>query len=311
MTVRKLPIAETALESLIFGLKNVGTALRLGWFSVLLFIGLWGVAGAVMASAISAETWQNWIDLSQTPPDQLGPEVFSLSSIDMREGGIIARSTLASLLVFASFFVFTPVAVVLSQIASGDRPAPKGVIYWRWGGREWRVIATLFIYMFTILFVMTALTLFSTIMAVSIGNSGDITLSWLPALISIVIFCTTTWVYLRLILVVPAAALENRMNFIEAVGATGGNVFRLFGSFLLLMVLFFFVFIAATLVIFVLSFSFQIALTQTGTATPVGQSIGFLSALLIFLFFGFLIVASQLTSIAWFAKSWAALRQQD
>ncbi|MEM9988875.1 MAG: hypothetical protein AAF723_05080, partial [Pseudomonadota bacterium] len=141
--------------------------------------------------------------------------------------------------------------------------------------------------------------------------SGNIALNWVPSLFPIVFFLLITWMYLRLLLVAPASAIQGQLNFLTAFKATGGNVFRLLGSSVLLVILCLLALLAASLVMFVLFYSLQMTMTGTGTDTSVGQVIGFFSIVLFVVFFGFLAIAMQVIAIAWFAKSWAALRQQD
>ena len=309
---RKLPIAETAIDSLSFGFKHLGTVVRLGWLPVALSVGLLVLAGYVVASALPLSEMIDAVqeemadargghgfDFPNEPRPGSGESIY----VDEIDPDLAARLPLALLLALMASLTFLPLAVLFFRVAAGDAAVPTGFFYWKWGGRETRTLFTIVLYT---LLVWLAFPLFYQFITV-VGSS--VSASLLPV-ISLIAFIATLWLYVRTTLLVPAAAVENDMNALRAFVVTGGNVFRIIGSLIvygcLMLVVIFLAYVVGGLVLVALVSVAASAgeYTATGTilmaiATIIGVVISIGG-----------IIFVNLAWIGWRGKAWAALRDE-
>ncbi|MEM9234705.1 MAG: hypothetical protein AAGA69_10790, partial [Pseudomonadota bacterium] len=258
---RKLPIAETAIQSVSFAIRHVWPTIRLGWLPLIGFIGLLVFGVMTMLSGVPGliESFETIYEEIMAQYAAAGsPNTYSLSDEEITailERNIgepdLARLMLGGLICLLGWLIFVPLSTLLFRIAAGDVEAPRGFFYWQWGGRETRLVATYILYIVVVQGALYAVELFGVTLADQFANSGDVTLAWAPTVVPILFFVITIWITMRTILIVPASAIENDMNFIEATLATGGNFFRLLGSLILLIIMIVAASLAFAIVIFI------------------------------------------------------------
>jgi hypothetical protein len=311
--IRRLPVAETALEAVMFGLRHVPTLLRLGWFSLLVSFGLVCLALYVMAHAFNGL------------PAFLAEMVAFIRESGLRDGASLAAKgreleaivsqvpDLAPILVgfgifFAAAAVFVPLFVVLARVAAGEATAPSGLFYWQWGARESRTLVTMVGHGVASIVIALVLVTFATVVAAGAAASAQPALKALSGLLPLGVMALLLWITLRLLLIVPAAALDDDINFLAAIRATGGNVFRILGSLMLMGLMSLAVFVAAGIAALVLSIIGGLTVASFGTETETGRSFARSVLLTQGLLFAYVGLAAKLGALAWYAKAWRALR---
>lgn len=265
---RKLPVGEVIGDSFRFGFDRFLLMIRLGWLPLAVLI-----AGGVLLS-------------------MSGVGAFGVAGI--ANAGLFA---LAIVVLIIGGLLFVPVYVILTQAAAYGRFEPPRGLFGalRFGGREGRVIgATLLLAVIFIAAVVVGSMLIAALGAVfGQGGGGGVLVL---VLVGIAFVAVLLWLYTRLLLFVPLAAIENRISLSAAWAATKGNAWRLFAVVL--------VFAALSIAISLVFQAIQL------TALTVGQVGG--GAAVVTILVGLLQIPIQLwqslVGIAYPAKSLGALR---
>ena len=113
------------------------------------------------------------------------------------------------------------------------------------------------------------------------------------------------------ILIPAAAAVEGKMNVVSATLATGGNVFRLLGSLILLCLLLVVSLLAFGILMFILSLLLGTIDMAVGDETAGGLILSIVSAVLLVGLSVYAYIAVQLVSLGWAGMAWAALRKDN
>lgn len=272
---KKVPVVGTAVEAFVFGFRELGNVIRVGWFPLLVAIALF--AGGVVSLGTGMEGLAEHLEEIEAEIERefegIEEELEELEEIDEYDVDLnrsvssklrTAAKTIASLpwpsvelgetataqmmifggfsggviLMFLAFFALTPVMTVIYEVSAGRRPWPTGFLYFRFGGRELRTIAGS--YILSVLIQAFVLGIMGPIVVfVLLGAS---TMNEIVAVSTIVLgyltfIVATIWVSLRTVAIIPAIAAENRLIFIEAFKATAGNAWRLFFSIIILGIL--------------------------------------------------------------------------
>ena len=310
MATRKLPIAETAMDAIRFGLTRAGTAARLGLlpcilYGLLLGCGLFLVISAFpQANLILAEVFKALESATGQDLD-LGYNLTSL--FDEPDA---ARMLVGGALMIVSVLVFVPVMTALLQVAAGDEDAPRTWLYFRWGDREWR---TLIVFIGLMIAVLAANQAIGVIMIVAVAGAamvdGGMLLTGLLAGTAVLLsFCFYIWLNMRISLIVPAVAIENETNLLEAFGATAGNVFRILGSLILLGLTLFLLMLAALLVGGIVGVLLSLFVGQVGTETSLGLMVSVFGGVALVGFGVYACLVLALSQLGWYGLAWAALR---
>lgn len=300
---RKLPIAETAVEALMFGLKRTGTAFRLAWPGFVLYLLL--AAGALFFLLSAYPEFHTLMAALGEAISSGGESDLDFDFDDTMGVPDPARLALAMVMFSVAAAAFVPAYVVISRVAAGDIEAPRTWFYFTWGGREWRTVLTF-------VGIQVAMVGLCGALAVGMGplllTIDDPVFAWVPVVLPIVMVVLSFWLILRCALIIPAAAIENDINAFEAFGATGGNVFRLIGSFILLMIMLCASVLAAFLVVLVGSIVMSVIVGSVGAETQTGIGVGVVGAILAVSFMIYVYGAFYVAFLAWPARAWAALR---
>lgn len=309
---RQLPVAETAVGAVIFGLTNVPMLIRLGWLSVIMALALVCLALFVMTHAydglpefIGGLAGIDWSAFDEDMAQPMADELVGIFTQVPDLAPILVGAGIA----LAAGAVFLPVFTLLLRVSAGETTAPGGLFYWQWGTRETRTLLTL------IGFVVASAVIGAVFAALMAATSG-ITLS-APAgtggligfVIALALVIANLWINLRLVLVVPAAAMDDDVNFLAAVSATSGNVLRLLGSMLLLGLMSMLIMLATGLGVVILAIFSGLAAASAGAETPMGEAFGMGFGILTVLVMIYASLALKLASLAWWGRAWAALRQ--
>lgn len=218
----KVKTSEAATGALRFGASNLGLVVRLYWLPALLFLGAYlGFFFVFLGSAFVYEAGAGAFDPAMTAgwPYQVGS--FALAAL--------------------SLVIFAPASVALARIIAGDMERPAGIGYFRFGGREWRfagasLLLTLVYYAVTLLSVPAFL--FSSSTIASIDMSGmPMTGSSLPWYAIVAIMVAYVWFSVRMVSLLPMTAIENRLAPVAAFRLTAWNFWRIFGAYLMLILI--------------------------------------------------------------------------
>ncbi|NHK26976.1 hypothetical protein FF098_003515 [Parvularcula flava] len=253
----KLEIVNTVTETVKFAFSNLPMTIRLGWLGVVLMFVIF-LGG--MAVTFGASGGMEFIE-----------------SLENMENGDFDPRFIGTILGFYAGLFFwgllgvlamVPFIVVMHQIAAGAIEPPRGIAFFRFGGREIKFIVANVI-LFVLSSVVFMVTLLPGYLALIIGvfsnvpveawqaigsdpdmfeqaieNNVDGEQSAMSGLIVGLVFLVGiilyVWFSLRAILFTTAAAVENEFAPFSAFGLTGGNVWRILAA-----VLFFFVVILA------------------------------------------------------------------
>jgi hypothetical protein len=312
---RKLPIAETAIDSIVWAARAVWPTIRLGWLLLIAYLGLVALGLYLLAQSVPglaeyyAEFGRMVAEMSERGDFENGNYETYFETMPVPAGSAdLQKVVLGGLVILLGTLIFLPLLVLLMRVAAGDIPFPRGFFYFRWGSREWRTLLTLIVYGIVLSLAQWVIAALGELGVRTAENSGDLTLTWVPAVIGLGVFVATLWVTLRTILIVPAAAIEDDINPGAAVRATGGNFFRLLGSAILLGLTVLVTIIAMVIGIFVVSILAGLAINGVGEATGAGQVLGAVFAFLLLAAMIAFYLGLQLVQVGWLAKSWAALR---
>jgi len=307
----KLEIVNTVTEAVKFAFTRLPMTIRLGWLGVVLmfviFLGGMAVTFGATGGMEFIESLEN-MDNGDFDPRFIGTIL-----------GFYAGLFFWGLL---GVLAMVPFIVVMHQIAAGTIEPPRGVAFFRFGGREVKFIVANII-MFILSTIVITVTLLPGYLALVIGlfsnvpaeawqalgsdpdmferafeenfDGGQSAMSglivFLVFLVGIILY---VWFSLRAILFTTAAAVESDFAPFSAFGLTGGNVWRILAAVLL----FFVVIIALEMLVFTVFFigggivgAMMIPLfMQGGTAAVIGGVI-----------LGIVVIALYVLMIAFFA----------
>lgn len=251
----KLEIVHTVTETVKFAFTKLPMTIRLGWLGVVLFFVIL-VGGLTVTFGATG-----------------GMEL--IESLDSMDGDFDPRFIGTILGFYAGLFFWgmlgvlalVPFIVVMHQIAAGTIEPPKGIAFFRFGGREVKfIVANIILFVLSgIVFTVTMLPgylaliigLFSNVPAEAwqaLGSDPDMfeqafeenfdgsqsALSGLiVALVFIVGFVLYLWFSLRAVLFTTVAAVENEFAPFSAFGLTGGNFWRILAAFCLFVIVIF------------------------------------------------------------------------
>lgn len=318
---RKLPVAETAVGAVQFALRNVWGTLRLGWFSLILVIAIATAGFAVTLSAMPGvlEGYVEAIEeiTSQAERAAASGSVWSLELDDTEAQALIdenmddidpVRLVLGCLLSMLAGIAFVPMMTLLFRVGAGDIQMPGGFFYWQWGARETRTMLTYLLYVVSLVAIILVIGAVAGVLITVLSETRDLTLSWLPMILPFVLIVLYFWILLRTVLIIPAAAIENETNIFAAVKATGGNVFRMIGSLIVVYVLGLLCMIAFAIVFFVISLLLGGLSMNVGDETTAGMIISIAGIVIMIGMMVYFYMAIQLISFGWLGGAWAALR---
>lgn len=309
---RKLPIAETALEAILFAMRQTLPTLRVAWLPGLVTIALFGL-GIYLFSMAFPGLFDGLIAAGEAAEAQgTLAEDQVLEIIRSHIDGVQPLfAGLGGLALLAAWAAILPISVLIYRVAAGDVAMPGGIFYWRWGAHETWFLVTYVVYVILLQVVTGAIGLGGEWAIQHFAQSGDVTLRWVPMIVGPVTLVVTLWVVLRTILIPAAAAVEGKMNVVSATLATGGNVFRLLGSLILLCLLLVVSLLAFGILMFILSLLLGTIDMAVGDETAGGLILSIVSAVLLVGLSVYAYIAVQLVSLGWAGMAWAALRKDN
>ena len=312
---RKLPIVETAIDGLLFGVKNVWTAIRLGWAPLIVFIAVAIAACHLVCGALPIEDiktiFHDAMAMARQPASTQDIEQFletRLDGLDFDKQAVMIASIGATALCLLGALVFVPLYVVLSRAAANGDTAPGGFFYWRWGQDETRtLIACLVFIAITVLVPLGIGALGAGLSRLAVA-SGNVLFLWVPGGMPVFVFVVTLWILVRVLMIVPSTAIEGELNLRQAVRATGGNEFPLLGSMILFGLMIGFTVVAATIVLFVTNIAVGGGLLAFGANAQAAGHVGIIAGVVNAILLALVAIATQVAQVGWSAKAWAALR---
>ncbi len=216
----KTPIMRPPLEAVLFGFERIGMVIRIAWLPILIVLLLYGGSFALLAGGV---------DFTASDPEDALETAFENGGF---LAGYIALWTimpLVAMLILSCVYV----AVIRASTFAYFEP-PTLPFYFALGPRELRFFVTQFLYGIIIAFaavIMAALVAGAvglTAVASDVVDGQAKALIIAPgALLAIWIFLIWLWIVLRLLPVLPIAAVENRISFGDAWAMTRGNFWRL------------------------------------------------------------------------------------
>ncbi len=223
----KTPIMRPPLEAVLFGFERIGMVIRIAWLPIAIVILLYGGSLALLAGAGMSAA-----DFSTSDPEEAIEALFENSGF---LAGYIVLCTFMPLVVM---LVLSCVYVAVTRAATFAYFEPPSLpFYFALGPRELRYFVTQFLYGLliavtgVIMFVFVAGAIGLTAVASEAVDGQAKALIIAPgALLAIWIFIVWLWVVLRLLPVLPIAAVENRISFGDAWAMTKGNFWRLLVS---------------------------------------------------------------------------------
>lgn len=240
----KLEVVETSINSIKFGFGNIGTIFRLGWLGALLYVIVY--AGGILLS-YGVGFFGAIVD-------------GEITEVDAMTSSMAFQSTSWLFGLIASFMV-VPFTVAIRRIAAGEIEPPRGIAYFRIGGREIKfflsqIIIAIIIALFAAVVLIPALIAFmvSVLDGVSVDmlmqaetgasaientveqNVADGVGAGMVAgiVLAIIGVIAIIWFSIRACLFTTAAAIEDKLLPFGSLGLTGGNVWRIVGAFILL-----------------------------------------------------------------------------
>ena len=216
--MKKLPVFATVSEALKGAFAHFGTMVRLVWLPGSIYIGISILVG--------------WMDI--TSQVDFGDEI---SMTDFAGSG---ASSWAALLNFASIFLWPMIAIAWHRfVILGE----DNGLYWRFKAREWKFLgANLVVFApylaFIVLVVLVMFAMNGTDMGLAeMGERGPMGMADNPmlqtsfAILFIVGFFAATYYAVRLILLLPAMAVDQPFDPSAILAATKGNFWRLSFTF--------------------------------------------------------------------------------
>ena len=230
----KLPIIGTATESVGFGFGRAGTTLRLGWFSFLLFLVVYGYSLWLLFGSL-IDLGGGWEAIMSGEFDE---DVFD----DMyTDPAMMAKLNLASLLPYLAMLFLVPVYTIITQIAADDREAPGGPMFFRFGLREilFAAAAIFWYILICIAFVVGIIPGVIMLVIGAVGAEGDGlgTVGLLSIPVFVIGLLAALWVYARLVPFLPAVAVEKDFALASAWTMGKGNGWRIFWSMVLMVII--------------------------------------------------------------------------
>lgn len=211
----KIRIGEVAGQGISFAAENLVTAVRLAWPYLVL---------ALISQLIFLENGGYSIQYHS----QMGKVVNYPDSWPL--------FWLAMACYLLSLIVFMPVSVLLYRMAAKQIEAPDGFFYFQWGSRETKLLlATILFFLIVFAAALGAFAPFMLLMAggMMAGLSGGIA-NLLMGLGMVAFGFLLIWFLVRTVLILPVAAIEDRVALAAAFNMTKGHFWRLLSVFALL-----------------------------------------------------------------------------
>ena len=226
MEKTKLAVTQTVMGALSYGWKNKLTTLRLMWLGFLIYLVIY-IGGIFL---LVGEAFLESSTMDPSNPDAVADYLAV-------QGTTTVISMLAAL-------ALVPFYVVMYRIASGSIEAPSGFGYFKFGGREVRfVIGYLVIFLVSILalaiiFAPAGISMALAYHTMEANGGGFPPLGFVSILLAIAGIVAMVWFGLRFATFLPAVAIEDRLVLMRSFRMTAGNVWRILGANLLMMVMF-------------------------------------------------------------------------
>ncbi len=220
----KTPILRPPLEAVLFGFERIGMVIRIAWLPIVIVILLYGGSFALLAGAgLSAG------DFTSGDPEEAIEAAFENS------GFLATYALLTMIMPFVTMLVLSCVYVAVIRASTfADFEPPSLPFYFALGPRELRYFVTQLLYGIIIgvtavvmaAFVAGAIGL-TAVASEAVDGQAKALIVAPGAVLAIWIFLVWLWVVLRLLPVLPIAAVENRISFGDAWALTKGNFWRL------------------------------------------------------------------------------------
>ncbi len=224
----KMPIMRPAIEAVLFGFERIGMVVRIAWLPIVICIGLFVAAFAMLVGVAGVEHLH---DAAGDPEDMMAAIMASPG--------------------FMTFYAlqFTVMPIVVALILSGvyvavtrastlaDYEPPNLPFYFAVGPREIRYVIARILYAIILGLTMMAIAIpaagiaFAAVSGVEALDGDARALVIAPAVgLGLWLILIWLWVLVRLLPVLPIAAVENRIAFGDAWKMTKGNFWRLLFS---------------------------------------------------------------------------------
>lgn len=287
--------ADTAGYALKFGAVTIPSALRVGWFPMLL-----GLVAAYQLQSAGVD--DGGTTAAFAGMDSNGAFQFDWDALlaDDEISDFFAFGT-GLILLFVSTIMSVPLLVLWTRQSAGQVDAPGGIFYFQWTGREWRTLAMALFYIPWFLILGLAVVAPGLIYAfvtgdLTMGEGGK--LLGEPSVVSYVLWggggLALIWATIRSSLFVAVAAIENRFAPLYAFGQTGGHFWSILGSAILF---------GLGLAIVMIPLSLGIG----GFAAASFTGMGIMGIALSFALLGLLELFSNLASFAFSGHIWLSL----
>jgi hypothetical protein len=307
----KVPVVQTAVEAFVFAFQNFGSILRIGWFPVFLAIALLLGALASMATGVLAlheavivhpefmVVPAPMLDSAVAFIDRLPLPLFTAPEAIPAQALAFGGFTGTLLLFIAAPMALMPIQTLLYEVSGGRRGWPGGILFFRFGMRELKLL-------FAHYMVGVGAAAFTSAIIPPLFLLGFFGASTLEPVIMVgtlvlcygLFFLGLIWFSLRSIAIPAAVAAENRLMFIEAFKATGGNVWRIF--FALVVISIMLVVLQAIAVVVLVALGATIAYVPQAVAVFVGLVITLLAIA------AFIVVMT--IEVAFVGRIWSAVR---
>lgn len=220
----KTPIMRPPLEAILFGFERIGMVIRIAWLPIVLVILLYAGSFVLLAGA----------GLSTADISASGPEEAIEALVE--NGGFVAGYFAFSIIMpFIAMLLLACVYVAVMRAATySDFEPPSLPFYFALGSRELRYFATQILYGIIIgvsAFVTAGLVFgaigLTAVATEALDGQAKALIAAPGAALAIWIVLVWLWIVLRLLPVLPIAAVENRISFGDAWAMTKGNFWRL------------------------------------------------------------------------------------
>ena len=223
-SIMKTPIMRPPLEAVLFGFERIGMVIRIAWLPILLVMLLY--AGAFM---LLAGAGVSTVDISTSDPEEAFEALIGT-------GGFVAGYLGFSMIMpFVVMLLLACVYVAVMRAATHtDFEPPSLPFYFALGARELRYFVTQLLY--GIIIGVSAAVMVGFVVGVigltavateAVAGQAKALIVAPGAALAIWLVLVWLWVVLRLLPVLPIAAVENRISFGDAWAMTRGNFWRL------------------------------------------------------------------------------------
>ncbi len=252
--MNKLPVGKAAIDAVTFSFINIFSTIRLGWLGFVLFLAIYGIGLVLAFGGLDPEIFES-LEYAAEDPHEMAEALHELMGA---YSGSILVSMVASIM-------FVPALVILTRMAADGVEAPRGIAYLKFGGREVSYILG-YILACIVYTIVTVLVFGPALIALGIGLFSGVppevfadaatnpealgeaieanveggqfgmagVIGLLFGLIGIILLI---WFSLRMTTFLPTIAVENRIALFSSLRMTKGNVWRIVGAILLLLVI--------------------------------------------------------------------------